>query len=267
MSNLGLARLIRTFATSRERISLSVDSQMSIMTRIRQSPSNERAQWLVLAVLFLGTAVLTGLLSISPDRYFQPYFGRVPPLLVVSLASLIGGVSLRILRSHGFETYAKGESRNGLVFSATFATLFAVEAIIADFRIVFPRDLNVPLPQSLLFYPAMAYIAEITFHALPLLLFLVALGPLFNKRDPNRLVWVCIVLTSSLEPVFQMASTSAEKPFSSADVYVGLHVFAINLVQLYVFRRYDFVAMYSFRMVYYFYWHIVWGYMRLQVLF
>jgi len=240
---------------------------MSIMTRIRQSPSNGRAQWLVLAVLFLGTAVLTGLLSIFEGRYFQPYLGRIPPLLAVSLVSLIGVVSLSFLRSHGFEIYAKGDNPKGLAFSAAFATLFAVEVIIADFRIVFPQDLNVPPPQSLLFYPAIAYIAEITFHALPLLLFLVALGTLFKKQNPNRLVWVCIVLTSSLEPVFQMAAVSAEKPFSSADIYVGLHVFAINLVQLYVFRRYDFVAMYSFRMVYYFYWHIVWGYVRLQVLF
>jgi hypothetical protein len=155
-----------------------------------QSPSNERAQWLVLAVLMLGTAVLTGFLSISPDRYFQPYFGRVPPLLVVGLVSLIRVVSLSFLRSHGFEIYVKRKYRNGLVFSAAFATLFAVEVIIADFRIVFPQDLNVPPPHSLLFYPAIAYIAEITFHTVPLLLFLVALGPLFNKRNTNRLVWV-----------------------------------------------------------------------------
>ena len=102
------------------------------MTKIRQSPSNERAQWLVLAVLCLGTAVLTELLSIFQGRYFQPYFGRIPPLLAVSLVSLVGVVSMSFLRSHGFEIYAKRENRKGLVFSAAFATLFAVEVIIGE---------------------------------------------------------------------------------------------------------------------------------------
>ena len=242
-------------------------AQPPVMTRIMQLPSDERSQWMVLVVLFLGTAVLTGLLSVSQVRYFQPYFGRVPPLLVVSLVSLVGVVSLRFLRSRGFAIYARQENGRGLIVAVTAATLFAVEAIIADFRIVFPHALNVPPPQSLLFYPAIASVVEITFHALPLSLFLVALDPLFKERNPNRLVWVCIVITSLLEPVFQVVAGSAEKPFSWADAYVGVHVFAINLVQLYVFRRYDFVSMYSLRMAYYLSWHIVWGYVRLQVLF
>lgn len=44
----------------------------------------------------------------------------------------------------------------------------------------------------------------------------------------------------------------------------GLHVFLINLSQLMIFKRYD---LYSFRLVYYIFWHIVWGYMRLKLLF
>jgi hypothetical protein len=34
-----------------------------------------------------------------------------------------------------------------------------------------------------------------------------------------------------------------------------------------VFRRYDFVTMYSFRLFYYAYWHIAWGVIRLRVFF
>jgi hypothetical protein len=34
-----------------------------------------------------------------------------------------------------------------------------------------------------------------------------------------------------------------------------------------IFRRYDAVAMYFLRLVYYAIWHIGWGYVRLSVLF
>ena len=44
-------------------------------------------------------------------------------------------------------------------------------------------------------------------------------------------------------------------------------VFVIAVLQLYVFRRFDFASMYSFRLVYYAWWHILWGTIRLSVLF
>ena len=238
------------------------------MTRITQTPSNERLQWMALAVLSLGTVVATGLLSLSPSTPFQRYFGRINPLLAVSLVSALGVVSLRFLHSRGwFEIYTRRESLRGLVLSAKVATLFAIVVILVDLSIVFPHDLNVPPPRSLLFYPAMAYVAEISFHALPLSLLLVFLGPLLKKLNPNSLVWFCIILASFLEPIVQLGLGFSAKPLSGADVYVGLHVFAFNLLQLYVFRRYDFVSMYSFRLVYYILWHIVWGSVRLQLLF
>ncbi len=40
----------------------------------------------------------------------------------------------------------------------------------------------------------------------------------------------------------------------------------VDLLQLYIFRRYDFIAMYLFRVACYLEWHILLGYVRLQVL-
>lgn len=45
----------------------------------------------------------------------------------------------------------------------------------------------------------------------------------------------------------------SQTSLSWAEAYVGLQVFAINLAQLSVFRRYDFISMYSFRLIYYVY--------------
>ena len=238
------------------------------MTRITENASHEPLQYMALAVLSLGAAGATGILSLSYSTIFQPYFGNMHPLLALAVITLVGVVSLSFLRVRGwFEIYTRRHSLRGVVLAATLATLFALVVIVVDRSIGFPRDLNVPLPQSLLFYPAMAYVVESALHAFPLALFLVVLGPLFQHRNPTSLVWLGMLLVSLLEPILPMGLGTSAQPFSWLAVYVGLHVFAFNLVQMYVFRRYDFVAMSALRLVYYLHWHIVWGYVRLQVLF
>lgn len=238
------------------------------MARMTRPSSNQRQQYIALAVLSLGAAAATGILWPSRGDYFRPYFGSINPLLAIVLVIVAGFVSLGFLQSRGwFEIYAKKKAGKGLAFAATVATLLAIPVILVDLTLGFPRDLNVPAPQSLLFYPAMALVAEIVFHAVPLGVLLTALGPISRKLNPERMVWFCILPVAVLEPGFQLGAVFSGKPLAWLDAYVGLHVFVINVLQLYVFRRYDFVSMISFRLVYYVHWHIVWGYLRLQLLF
>jgi hypothetical protein len=143
--------------------------------------------------------------------------------------------------------------------------MFAVVIVLADVVIGFPYR-HVQPPQSLLFYPTMAYVAEMVFHTLPLSILLALLGPLFKDRSTTGLVWLCIILASCLEPIFQLSWRSAEWPLPWADAYVGLHVFAFNIMQLSIFRRFDFVSMYVCRLVYYIEWHMVWGSVRQHLL-
>jgi len=46
-----------------------------------------------------------------------------------------------------------------------------------------------------------------------------------------------------------------------------VHVFVINIIGLLLFRRHGFIMMYLFRLMYYFLWHILWGHLRLSILF
>ena len=78
-------------------------------------------------------------------------------------------------------------------------------------------------------------------------------------------MWIGIFVVAALEPTFQV--TSEEEPSSWAAAYTWAHILAFGLLQLYVFRRYDFLSLYSFRLFYYAYWHIAWGVMRLELLF
>lgn len=247
--------------------------------------SDERRQYGAFGVLSLAVAALTGILLLSrgtitrpyrgiiyghPAGFFQAFLGNIPPLLVIALLAVVGIASLHFLYSRGwFEISTMTRTWRGTIVAAAIATLFAVEAALVESTNIvrLPADINVPLPWSLLFYPIIGYVVEIAFHALPLALSLVVLGPLFKKLNTNRLAWLCILLVASLEPIFQMSAGLPGKPFSWSQAYVGLHVFGINVFQLYIFRRYGFAAMYSFRVVYYMYWHIIWGYLRLQWLF
>ena len=226
---------------------------------------NQRWQYGAIALLSLGAAIATGILSYFQSNAFQPYLGNLDPLLAIVLISALGFISLYFLHSRcGFEIFMGRGSWRGVVVSAIIATLFAIAIILIDLSIGFPEDINAPLPQSLLFYPAIAYIAEIVFHTLPLA---ILLNLLFKPPVPNSFLWLCIVLAALFEPGLQMFWSSAQEPFSWFTLYVGLHILAINFLQLIIFRRYDFVSMYSFRLIYYIHWHIIWGHLRLQWLF
>src|SRR5438552_7215997 len=76
------------------------------------TPSNERREYVVLGLLSLAAVVSTGILSLSYGTFFEPYFGRVPPLPSIALVVLVNVVSLSILHSHGwFEIYTRKSMR------------------------------------------------------------------------------------------------------------------------------------------------------------
>jgi hypothetical protein len=228
----------------------------------------ERSQIRIYALVAIGAVALVAIPDLSGQRLFRRFIGASDPVVVALLVSAAGFVALAWLRAYGgFAIYRVG-GPTGLVRAAGFAAGFGVIAIAADFRIVYPADTNVPFPESLWFYPAIGFFAEIVFHALPLaalLLTLKALG--MNLRRPPLLL-LCVVFVALLEPVYQllwMASSGSDPMWAKA--FVGLHVFLINLTQLLLFRRYDFVTMLAFRILYYLIWHIGWGYFRLFILF
>ena len=238
------------------------------MTRLTEASSDARPQYRALSLLALGAVAVTAILWVSGSTSFRPYLGKLNPLLVVLLVTALGFISLGFLHSHGwFEIYAGRKTLKGTGRAVVLASLLAPAAILVDLGHPFPRDLNVPPPQSLLFYPAIGYLVEITFHALPLSLLLASLGGLASKVSSQVLVWSCILTAALLEPILQVRWAASAGESSWVVAFVGLQVFVVNLLQLYIFHRYDFVSMYMFRLTYYFQWHILWGYVRLQVLY
>jgi membrane-associated HD superfamily phosphohydrolase len=227
------------------------------MSRIREIISNEQRQYVIYLVLSLGIVGFTGILYLSNPLSFQSYIGNINPLLVIPLLILLGFLLLTYLLSNGWFEIYKRENLRGLLLFSILATLLAFVMILIDLNFIFPEDLNVLYPQSLLFYPTMGFVVEILFHIVPLSLFLFLLTLLFKDVNLEKIIWCCILIVSLLEPLYQISlGFSREYPLWIV-VYVGLHLFLFNILQLYNFKRYDFLSMYSFRLVYYIIWHIV----------
>jgi len=240
---------------------------LSHIAKTSELISNERLQYLVLISLSLGVAGLTGILYLRNNLFLQSYIGSFNPLIAIVLIILLGITLLCFLLSRRWFAIYRGEALRGLSFSFGLAALFALVIILVDLKVVFPDDLNVAFPDSLLFYPAIGYVVEILFHVLPLSFLLIFLTSLSKNLGYRRVVWLCLLIVSLLEPIYQtMLSSSRQYPLWTTG-YVGLHLFLFNFLQLLTFKRYDFVSMYSFRLAYYIVWHIVWGHVRLRLLF
>lgn len=220
----------------------------------------------------MGAIVAAGLLTLDDPTVFQRYFGNVNPVAATAAVVLFGVAALTILDSRGrFAIHRTGEVRSSLGSSALIASLLVIPVVVVDVLGGFPEALNVAAPQSLLFYPLMALIAEMVFHAVPLLVLLgvgasVLLRGSAGPTTRVRVLWCCIVIAAAIEPVAQVVWGSASSP-RWANTYVGVHIFVFNLIALSIFKRRDFLSTYAFRVIYYLEWHVLWGFARLHLLF
>ena len=140
--------------------------------------------------------------------------------------------------------------------------------MLADTKIVFPEDTNIKFPESIMFYPAIGFFVEILFHVLPLTLSVIIMKVILKNQSLDNIIWISIFIVAIIEPVYQSMHMANSGRFALwAVIFVGMHIFLINTFQLALFKKYDFISMYTFRLVYYLFWHIVWGHFRLQLLF
>jgi hypothetical protein len=236
------------------------------MTNIRELIRRERKPLLVYAGTALCVMAFTAFLYIFNAAYFRPFFGTINPLVAMPCIIAAGAFLLSYLTLEARCAIFKKVNLYGMAAAAGLAALFCAPVIVVDLHVQFPAEMNVAFPDSLLFYPAIGFVVEIIFHLLPLAALYFAVTRLFKKPDSGRVVMLCIPVAASIEPVYQILAFAGPYPAWTI-AYIGLHVFLINLVQLLLFRRFDFITMYAFRLSYYLLWHIVWGHLRLTVLF
>ena len=236
------------------------------MTKFLEQISTDREQILIFLGISLFIAILTGILYFRNAFLFQAFFGKLNPFLAVFIVIFLGTVLSVSLLSRGWFVVHKAGEYKGFLVAAGLAALPGLIIILIDLKAIFPEDVNRLFPDSLFFYPIFGFVVEVVFHILPLALLLFILTSIF-KLDFEKVIWPCILVVALLEPLFKTA-LGFSRPYPAwVTVCVFLNILMINLFQLSIFKRYDFVSMFSFRLVFYTIWHIVWGLVRLALLF
>lgn len=240
----------------------------SSLEKVFESFVTERLQYLVYLGVSLVVFSFTIVLHFSERQVFQRFLGSIGPLVAFLIAIVAGFILLSFLLFKKWFVIFDLDNLPGYIRFAGLAALLGVIMIIVDTRIIFPADINILFPQSLLFYPAIAFFVEILFHVFPLTLLIAVMSSTLKNLNFKAIFWISIIIISMAEPIYQTMDMASSNHFPVwAVVYVGLHIFLINFFQLLIFKKYDFISMYSFRLVYYLFWHIGWGYLRLFWLF
>ena len=229
---------------------------------ILQGKKNELYAYFICS---LSIFIMFGLMNSMKNFPFSKYFGAISPLLVSGSVMILGGLLFFAASFYSDFRFAnKGLQHRGK-FLLSPALIFTIIIVIADSADNFPRDTNVLLPYSLLFYPAIAFIVEIIFHLLPVVI-LASLLHFIKPRQPKALLlWGGLFCISLFEPAYQAVLSGT--PLSIKNVYIFIHITLINIYGLFLFKKFDFITMYSFRLLYYSLWHIAWGTLRIYLLF
>ena len=229
--------------------------------------SKDKLSLIVFGFLSLLIIVLTRSLLLQDPSVFQWLFGTANPYFLITMLAFIGILSLYVLQNRFDLQIIQKLNSKGLMISYGFALLFGVIIIVIDLFFPFSEGINVPFPQSLLFYPIIGYVAEIAFHLVPLTIILTLSTKAFEHSDRKRILLIAIFLVALMDPVFQLLSGGTGEYNIWITGLITCHIFLVNLFEVNLFRKYDFMTMYIFRLMYYLHWHIIWGYLRLFILF
>lgn len=215
----------------------------------------------VAAIFLLAVAASAVLTRVGRDAYAF-LFGQLNLFLLTVVTAALGAMALRLLVKYGW--FRAATSWRSVLIALGMGCCLTLPVIILDVMGGFPAELNVRFPQSLLFYPSLALVAESIFHLIPLAL--LASVWKVTRFELHRARWLAIGAVALIEPVLQVAFFAGQSPLWM-NVFVGLYVLAFNLIALEIFRRSGFLALYAVRLGYYVIWHIAWGHLRLSPVF
>jgi hypothetical protein len=241
---------------------LKINNNMSNLPSLWVTHRTQYLVFLILSAIILG---MTATVGYSPDAPFRRFLGKIDPLLSMAVAVLAGLLCFTLLLERGWRKIYEPKKKKAIWGFLGLTVFLAFNSIWIDSILVFPKNINILWPASLLFYPAIAFFVEILFHIIPLTL-LTGLCYLFlSEKAFQKSFWAVIVIVALLEPTFQIFFMEGMPLWGT--IAVGVNLFLFNILQLYTFKRFDFVSMFALRLVFYIVWHIIWGVMRLDILF
>jgi len=208
------------------------------------------------------------LLNNRDSGIFERFIGGISPVMLFILAGTAGWlVLIRLSKRYELDIFIPLNFSN-IRHVLTAVSIFSLFIVLFDLKFPFPEEINILFPASLLFYPAIAFFVEIVFHLIPILIITEALKPFQGKIQKQNILKIALIIAAVSEPLYHVFQMLNDKYYQTGFVIIiGIHILFINLFQVYLYKRYSFLHMYLFRFCYYMVWHVVWGILRLEIMF
>ncbi len=225
---------------------------------------DSRFEWAgmeALVAISVAAVALTGW-QVRVDRsVFENLFGATTPIAVMVAVAFVGVAGMGYLQgSSDFAASGPGAASGAAVVVAWSVPLLAAAAIAADLVLRFDEDMNVKMPDALRFYPVIAVFVEIMLHLVPLAVLVSILG---MPTGLDSTFWRVAIPVALIEAAIQVVYATSV----GTAIFSGVHLVVFGVVQVWMFWRYGFIWMLTFRLAYYALWHIAWGVARLHLLF
>ena len=212
--------------------------------------------------------VLT-LIAYGPaNTFYSRFLAGFSPYVVFPVVFVIGFVCLIVLKARGWFSIVSDSTSKRVWPVYASAAILPFVSVAIDLWVHFPKDMNQWFPGSLAFYPSIAFLVEVVFHVFPTTVLYLFLEKIFPKSRENIKLWFGLLLVACIEPSYQAISMIGSSRYPSIiPLVVFLNLLIFNTAQLLAFKRNGFLVMYTMRIVFYLIWHVVWGQIRLYVIF
>ncbi len=220
--------------------------------------------WMGMAVFLVLSMVAIGLTAwqVRVDRsVFETYFGPMNPVWVMAGVAVVGlGTIAYLEQASDFAVLGPGPWRDAVSNIAWMVPLLAAAAIGVDLVLRYAEDTNVAMPDALRFYPAIAVFVEVVLHAVPIAVLVAIFG---KPTGFDATFWRIAIPVALIEAALQAVYATS----LGTSVFSAVHLMVFGVAQVWVFWRFGFVWMLTFRLAYYALWHLAWGVARLELLF
>jgi hypothetical protein len=119
------------------------------------------------------------------------------------------------------------------------------------------KTIHIDFPASLLIYPGGAIIVNIVYRVFPIPFLMWIISNLILKgRSQNKVFWILAALLSFVEPLGDIQLKELGFGTMSA---VFVQDYALNIIEMWLFRTLGFLAPIFMRIFFYLLWHVLWG--------
>ena len=225
------------------------------------------------AAAFLAMMAALVVLKLAIDRWFpgafaSPQQAKLYSWMALGILTVTGLIATWCASRTGFpETWdPEVPLTHRLVLPIAVGLALGALAILVDdltgWTVIVAKQLNIPTiqiryPASALIYPGGALISNIVTYAwIPILMWLAGLAT--RGRWERERFWVFGTLCALIEPIGDFGLVG--HPGIVAVTFA--QDFALNIAQVYTFRRAGFASSVVLRVAFYLVWHVMWGAIR-----